>query len=397
MGLIVMPTALVINMPLHCNFYGNQISAQTVSVEEENPILDFTKDPKFNLWWVRKACLFNGSVSPFMLYLPYILLIMALILFAIERIFSKAFKAGLKLEKLYKLLIHRNVLEDSDEDETDGKEITEVKQTFHGSRSYFLSFLTKTLTQLVVGISLVILLMIFGLPVIQSEQTISCNLHGGFQYECSGHPHQFYLYILYTTIAVTIGFIGCNTYNLVWLVTPTLGRLSNFMAKYRNYMRNASGSKSLEELLGDLDSLYYNNWDLKLLLDLLSANSGVASSIAIIAQFDKSLYNSLRPSFVQDPCYSGGTITIQYQGPISEQSQAVSAVMGAELMIIPEIHPQPYPGYTDHSEAVEQGNGIMSKTFWGIKEGEAYTVSLLTVLNGKVISQVKKTIIVGNE
>ena len=185
--------------------------------------MDYRKDPKFNLWWVRKACLFNGSVSPFMLYLPYILLIMALILFATERVFSKAFKAGLKLEKLYKLMIHRHVLDESNEDETDGKEITEVKETFKGSRSYFMRFLIKyttltflsnllsdfrTLMQLTVGIALVSLLIIFGLPVILSEQTIMCSLHGGFMYECSGHPHQFYLYILYITIAVTIGFIG---------------------------------------------------------------------------------------------------------------------------------------------------------------------------------------------
>ena len=77
------------------------------------------------------------------------------------------------------------------------------------------------------------------------------------------------------------------------------------MAKYRNCLRDYSGghikykfllnpvhpffkgTKPLELMLGDLDSLYYNNWDLKLLLDLLSVNSGVASSIAIIAQFDK--------------------------------------------------------------------------------------------------------------
>ena len=82
------------------------------------------------------------------------------------------------------------------------------------------------------------------------------------------------------------------------------------MAKYRNCLRNTSGGifysiieiqlyyieyffkgpKPLEELIGDLDSLYYNNWDLKLLLDLLSVNTGVASSIAIIAQFDKVEY-----------------------------------------------------------------------------------------------------------
>ena len=227
MGLIVMPTALVVNKPLHCNFYGDKNISRSALAEIENSTIDYSKDPKFNLWWVRKACLFNGSVSSFVLYFPYILLIMALILFAIERIFSKAFKAGLKLEKLYKLLIHRNVLEESQDDETDGQEITEVKQTFVGSRSYFLRFLIKyslvtfdnndrfyfrTLTELGVGIALVVLLMIFALPVIEKEQTIFCSLHGGFIYECMGHPHQFYLYILYITIAVTIGFIG-------WYVT----------------------------------------------------------------------------------------------------------------------------------------------------------------------------------
>ena len=72
---------------------------------------------------------------------------------------------------------------------------------------------------------------------------------------------------------------------------------------------------------------------------------------------------------------------------------ALSSVMGTELMIIPEIHPQPYPEYDDNGDDIEQTDGVMFKTFPGIKEGEVYTVSLLTVLNGKVISQVKKTII----
>ena len=141
MGIIVMPTAMVINKPLHCNFLGDK-SPLGFNLSDQDDI-DYNKDPKFNLWWVRKACLFNGSVSPFMLYLPYILLIMALILFATERIFSRAFKAGLKLEKLYKLLVHRNVIEDIDKDETDGKEVTEAKESFRGSKSYFISFVIK--------------------------------------------------------------------------------------------------------------------------------------------------------------------------------------------------------------------------------------------------------------
>ena len=122
------------------------------------------------------------------------------------------------------------------------------------------------------------------------------------------------------------------------------------------------------------------------------------------------LYNNLKPIIVQDPYYSNGEITIQYQawndliskqkssyiinqGPKTNQSEALSSVLGTELVIIPEIHPQPYPGYEDHSEDVTQNDGVISKSFGDIKEGVAYTVSVLTVLNGKVISQVKKTII----
>ena len=38
---------------------------------------------------------------------------------------------------------------------------------------------------------------------------------------------------------------------------------------------------------------------------------------------------------------------------------------------------------------------MRTKTFYGVKEGEVYTISLLTVMNGKVISEVRKTITTG--
>ena len=95
------------------------------------------------LFWDAKLVNQCTQCCPFLLYLPYIVLIVALVLYAIERVFSKAFKAGLKLEKLYKLLLHREVLDEVLEDETDGKEITEAKETFKGSKSYYMRFLIK--------------------------------------------------------------------------------------------------------------------------------------------------------------------------------------------------------------------------------------------------------------
>ena len=138
LSIITMPTTLVVTQPLHCNFVSNVDTATSLG----NSSIDLSVDPKFNLWWVRKICLLNGSVSHITLYLPYILLIVALILFAIQRVFSKAWKSGLKFVKLYKILIHRHIV-DENNDETDNKEITDAKKTFKRSRNYYNIFLLK--------------------------------------------------------------------------------------------------------------------------------------------------------------------------------------------------------------------------------------------------------------
>ena len=57
-------------------------------------------------------------------------------------------------------------------------------------------------------------------------------------------------------------------------------------------MRKQRGKDILisdEELLGDLYNVYYNNRDLRLLLDLLATSSGIAASFRIMALFDKNL------------------------------------------------------------------------------------------------------------
>ena len=61
------------------------------------------------------------------------------------------------------------------------------------------------------------------------------------------------------------------------------------MSTYKRNMREKAGDseKTDKELLGDLYDIYYNNRDLKLLLDLLSTSSGVASAIAIMTLLDK--------------------------------------------------------------------------------------------------------------
>ena len=113
--MVLVPTAIITGTPLDCTYCVKDYCGG-------NTTMDFTNEgkesPGFNNWWVKKFCTYNGSVDPFLLFFPYFLLLIALILFALERIFLKTFQAGNKLEKFYSLLVKEKVLGSPDPEET---------------------------------------------------------------------------------------------------------------------------------------------------------------------------------------------------------------------------------------------------------------------------------------
>ena len=125
------------------------------------------------------------------------------------------------------------------------------------------------------ALGLIIWLFIRGIPTIQDEESIYCPI-SEYYYHCSGHPQRFYLWVLLTTIAILAVYIFCCAYNLAWLFFPCFGSLSSVMKKYKTQFKKSRADTRIsdQELLGDLYDLYYNNKDLKLLLDLLAASSG---------------------------------------------------------------------------------------------------------------------------
>ena len=106
---------------------------------------------------------------------------------------------------------------------------------------------------------------------------------------------------------LTAVYILCNFYNCLWLLFPQFGKLSRVMSAYKyNMLEAAKGSGKTDryayiylhiysyiyidiyrEVLGDLYDIYYDNRDLRLLLELLATSSGVAPAIAIMTLFDK--------------------------------------------------------------------------------------------------------------
>lgn len=78
------------------------------------------------------------------------------------------------------------------------------------------------------------------------------------------------------------------------------------MRKFRRH------TEKNEKVLSVITDLYYNNKDLKLLLDLLAEGSGVASSIRIMSQFDPDFYDMCQPGDL-DAKQVGDNIVVEFQ------------------------------------------------------------------------------------
>ena len=294
--------------------------------------IDINNDKDYSAWWVKKYCT-ETAVDGFIKYFPYILFVVALVIVAIEKLFTKTFKAGKKLNAFYNLLVKEEEVGDDNKElmNCDGqtiddrKDIIEISHSFTTQDNFLLSYLLRTVVELFFAIFLMIWICGYGLPVMFYEDLISCNVYGKM-YECAGHPQMFFMYILGITIVILIFYIICCVYNVLWLAFPNIRGLGRLMIEYskatqsQNNKRTSDKTKKKtkgvlnekdeengvvledsencedEEYEGDnLDLFYFNNPDLKLLLDLLAVASGIPHSLRILVLFDRSFRLRFQP------------------------------------------------------------------------------------------------------
>ena len=97
----------------------------------------------------------------------------------------------------------------------------------------------------------------------------------------AGIPTQFYLYVLVVAVVLLLIYLVTTIITMLYLLCPCGGELASFMRSYKNKLRSAAkmeggDDKSSKDLLGELHEIYYENRDLRLMLDLLAKSSGLA-------------------------------------------------------------------------------------------------------------------------
>ena len=86
--------------------------------------------------------------------------------------------------------------------------------------------------------------------------------------------------MLIVAVSLLVLFLLTTFFTLMYLLCPCGGDLASFMRSYKSKLKSAAkmegGDTSSKDLLGELHEIYYENRDLRLLLDLLAKSSGLA-------------------------------------------------------------------------------------------------------------------------
>ena len=174
---MVLPTSLLISGSLDCTY----CKAPQCEGNSE-------QDPQLQAYFVKKYCTFEADLSPFILYYPFILLLIATVLIMVDRPFVLKLFRSVNMEEMYRLVVLGS----------EGSFHTQRQRLHHvlsvSSGNYFISYLGRTLLSLLVSILPIILLSLY-LPDLNSS-IFKCFVHGLYYYECAGYPAHFYKVII---------------------------------------------------------------------------------------------------------------------------------------------------------------------------------------------------------
>ncbi|CAB4069676.1 LRRC8 [Lepeophtheirus salmonis] len=184
-------------------------------------------------------------------------------------------------------------------------------------------------------------------------------------------------------IAMSMGI----TMNVQDIPRNSMCSLSRVMSKYRTMLRKRYDGNEDTTILGELHWIYFNNRDLKLLLDLLATSSGVSQSISLLTLFDQSLRQKCVASHLK--IHRDGSratmkdlsciYTVQIHPPtINSSVQALKFSSNKSFKeYATDIEMQPL----DHSREVR------TATFTDLNEGQEYIFRVSTLVNGHPIAK----------
>lgn len=304
MSMVTLPMTFLSNTPLDCTIHSSLWPAANSTVKLPSHV-------RFVQGYAKKYCM-ETHLSPFLLYLPFILLLAPLILTSCEKIFILIYSTESKLEEFYSLLVKDSLgREDVSMLETENiRDVHEIRQAFRQSSCCYLSYLYRTSAEILAVLGLAVFFGSHAHVTGLADPLFDCDVHG-LLYQCVVPNSRFFFVIHLLAMATLFAYFLCSFYNLMWILTPRLNRLKkllngcervtclDYIGTDISHVRAVDGlseTSTLEvrvALAGGRPKvrlqMYYDrkSRDFGLLMDLLAESSGLVQPLRILSMFDR--------------------------------------------------------------------------------------------------------------
>jgi len=405
-GVIAFPKAMLNTSPIWCTKCTPDICPAKMNGTSEKP---------FDRWALRKCTYDPEVVDQFLLYFPYVILFVAVLLFVVEKFFNKMFKVQDEANNFYDLFVKMSVLKGKKDEETSSKLVKPSVKAYQmvkgigSSNSYYIAYVCTTVTELILASGLFGWLYYHGANTLFDEEAINgtkqvpiCKI-GKHYWHCAGLPYQFFAITLIVSLVLLALFSFHSVYVLFWIQpwTSSSKSLRGIMTNFEETFKNLENDKNSYNSKGNLNSIYYNHRDTKLLLDILALNFGVAPCLKFLCIFDKNLQNTAKVEQLTANWQKTGSegksdLVVEFKNSKAVM-EIFSKIPGVACTYVVEITPPVEEDswiildYTkDEIQDVEKPDvetDLQKARFEGVKSNFAYDICVSTQINGQTVAK----------
>ena len=254
----------------------------------------------------------DQALTPFMQYLPFILLLQSVAIILLEKLLMKFPRVSGKIERFYGSIVEESlfgkdpdVAEDVCDDKANSEAISrrrrrnEICMGLKRSSIIHTTYILKNITEICLLFIFIPFDIVYGLDAEKNLLPSTCMLpmnsvpelgmtqNGNIFYQCEGKKVSFFLILLYVHISVLVLVFFCSSTSLIWcFFFRSISQLLEKIEKYR--------------VDWDVDIEKTKGKDFLFLFDLLSHTSGIESTLRVLTHADETFRKICLPKLKND-------------------------------------------------------------------------------------------------
>jgi len=252
------------------------------------------------------------AMTPFMQYLPFILLLQAVSLIMIEKMLLKIPRLAGKIERFYGSIVEEalfgkdpDVAEDVMDDKANSEAISrrrrrnEICESLKRSNIIYRTYIIKNIAEIVILCIYIPFNIAFGVDAEQNLQASTCIINmmefpslgiyeeGQIHFHCSGKKIHFFLRLLYIQLVTLVLVLFCSLASLIWClffrsITKLLDKIEKFRVDWVVEIEKSDGQ------------------DFLFLFDLFAHTSGIESTLRVLTHADETFRKICLPKLKND-------------------------------------------------------------------------------------------------